>query len=183
LHGGTFEIVTENLGGLHALSPVRAALPGAHGGTTGGGRRNILEIEVGGLSEEEGGYVRARRGIDKLGFGDDVEGYFHFKAIPGGVDEPGETVPQLADVGNEVVFTDLGSYPTPSSNGEICTRNDRNGLALVNETKYVCIVTRKEVGGRRRWRGICSSLSLSIEQFCLCASILKPNLGLSLLHA
>jgi hypothetical protein len=127
LHGGTFEIVTENLGGLHALSPVRAALPGAHGGTTGGGRRNILEIEVGGLSEEEGGYVRARRGIDKLGFGDDVEGYFHFKAIPGGVDEPGETVPQLADVGNEVVFTNLGSYPTPSSNGEICTRNDRNG--------------------------------------------------------
>ena len=43
-------------------------------------------------------------------------------------------------------------------------------LALVNETVYVCIVTRKKVGGRCRWRRICPPLSLSIEQFCLCAS-------------
>lgn len=127
LHGGTNEIVAEYLGGLIALSPVRAAFPGAHGRTTGGGGRDILEIEEGGLSEEEGSKARARRRVDKLGLGDGVEGYFHFKAVPGGVDEPGETIPQLAEVGNEVMFTDLGGYPTPSSDGKICTRNDRNG--------------------------------------------------------
>jgi hypothetical protein len=89
----------------------------------------------------------------------------------------------------------------------------KNGLtlALMDKTVQVYIITRKQIGRRRGRRGISSTLSLAVEQLCLCSSlshtehiakihrfnvgqgtrkrgksvfspILEPDLGLTLLH-
>lgn len=122
--------MAEYFRGLHSLSPIRTSLPGAHGGTPGGIRHYILQIEKRGLGKEEGSETRARCRINKLCIDDDAEGNLHLEAVPRGMYEPDKTAPRLADVRDKVMFTDLRGHPTPRSNGEICAGYNGDGCTL-----------------------------------------------------
>jgi hypothetical protein len=62
---------------------------------------------------------------------DGAEGYLHFESVTSRVNEPDKTFSRSADVRDQVVFTDLGGYSSPRSNGEVRAGNDRDGCAYV----------------------------------------------------
>jgi len=107
LHNGAHEIMTENFRGLHPLSPVRTAFPRAQGRSARGIGHDVLQIEERRLGKEERGEAGARCSMPELRLDDDAEGNLHFEAVTGRVDEPSKTAPRVADVRDEVVFTDL----------------------------------------------------------------------------
>ena len=99
--------MTENFRGLHPLSPVRAAFPRAQGRSARGIGHDVLQIEERRLGKEERGEAGARCSMPELRLDDDAEGDLHFEAVTRRVDEPSKTAPRVADVRDEVVFTDL----------------------------------------------------------------------------
>lgn len=131
LHGRANQVVAENFGGLHALSPICAALPGAHGRSACGRCNDVFQIEERGSGKVERSEARAGRGINELCVDDGVERYLHFEAVAGRMDEPDKAFPRLADVRDKVVSTDLGGYSSPRSNGEVRAGYDCNGCTFV----------------------------------------------------
>lgn len=175
--------VSEHRAGLLSLSPIRALLPNSSLVDVG------LHEKVGSLAERDGSQCGARGvpGRGEIHTLDGVEGQIHPKAVAFGIDVPGQDLTSLGGVRNQVVRASPSCNAMPGANRKVRALNDRNWLPCVDHRLQVRVGChpefRRRKGGSNGPSSSSSALFTGLHHFCLCASILKPNLSLPFLHS
>lgn len=175
--------MSEHRAGLLALGPVRAFLPNST--LLGVG----LHEKVGSLSERNGRQSGARgvAGRGEIDTFDAVEGQIHPEAVTFGIDVPGQDLTSLGGVRNQVVRASPSCNAMPGANCKVRALDDRNWLPCVDHRFQVRVGChpefRRRKGGSNGPSSRSSALFTGLHHFCLCASILIPNLSLPFLHS
>lgn len=100
------------------------------------------------------------------------------------MDEPSETAFGVTQIRHKVVFANGGRNATPCPNRKIGARDDGDRFVFVQQIVQFGLITSGKLW-RRIWRAFSTPTTafLAILQFGFGASVLKPDLGLTLLHA
>ena len=110
LYGGTDQVVSKYLCGLHLFSPVRAGLPDANGESVASNfLAGDLHEEERRLSENERRLSHARSRVHEFGVDDSLERNLHLESVPFRVNEPVKCSPMVQEVCNQVTRGTVGS--------------------------------------------------------------------------